>query len=138
MDKQKDIGYCEVCRKQFGYSLIHNGFNDSAYAYCDACGMTALLSGWYENIPETTDIKFHQVIAENVEPFLKDCKCGGKFRKNASPRCPHCNSELSAIEATKYIEQNALGTKQGWRWQQNWQGLYCIIIENKCVTDNWK
>jgi len=138
MAEKQDTGNCETCSKNFGYALIHNGFNDSAYAYCDSCGEIAILSGWFSDIPTNSNIKFHQVISEEVEPFLKNCECGGRFRKNASPHCPHCNAELSAIEATKYIEQNAVGTQLGWRWQQNWQGLYCIVIENKLVKDNWK
>jgi hypothetical protein len=27
----------------FSYQLIHNGFSDTAFAYCDRCGRTALL-----------------------------------------------------------------------------------------------
>jgi hypothetical protein len=45
MARTHDIGDCEHCKKKFGYYLIHNGFNDSAYAYCDTCGSTALLDG---------------------------------------------------------------------------------------------
>ena len=97
-----------------------------------------MLDAWYPKIPKHTGLKFHQAITESVEPLLKPCECGGRFRRGASPRCPHCNSELSAIEATKYIEANAPGTKGGWRWQQDWVGLYCIIIEDRMVKDNWK
>jgi hypothetical protein len=138
MSRNKDIGYCEACHKQFAYDLIHNGFNDSAYAYCDKCGETCLLSAWYDKIPKAAKLRFHQVIDDSVEPFLRRCGCGGKFKKGASPRCPHCYAELSAVAATEYIEKNAPGAKMGWRWQQNWEGLYCIIVEDKVVTDNWK
>jgi len=44
-------GSCEHCRHEFPYALIHNGFNDSAFAYCDACGTTSILSGWFKSIP---------------------------------------------------------------------------------------
>ena len=136
MSREKDIGYCETCHKQFGYYLIHNGFNDSAYAYCDTCGEACLLNLWH--LPKGVEIKDYGVIPESVEPFLKSCECRGTFRKGASPRCSHCNSILSPIEATKYIEANAPAAKDGWRWQQSWEGLYCIIIEDKVAHDCWK
>jgi len=118
--------------------LVHNGFNDSAYAYCDRCGRTSILSGWHDKIPSRAQLKLHQAFPESTEPYLEKCKCEGSFKRDASPRCPHCNTELSAIAATTYIEKNAPGTQKGWRWQQNWQGIYCIIVEGKSVTNNWK
>ncbi len=93
MSAKQDIGKCEMCSKNFGYALIHNGFNDSAYAYCDICGETAILSGWFNDIPAQSNFKLHQVISEEVEPFLKSCECGGRFKNDASPRCLHCNTE---------------------------------------------
>ena len=96
----------------------------------------SMLSLW--TVPQGIEIKDYGVIPQQIEPLLKDCECGGKFRKGASPRCPHCNSELSAVKATKYIEANAPATRDGWSWQQSWEGLYCIIVEGKCVEDNWK
>lgn len=138
MSTEEDKGRCEICSGQFTYFLVHNGFNDSAYAYCDRCGRTSILSGWHDGIPAGVQLKLHQAISETAEPYLEDCECGGKFKRKASPRCPHCKGELSAIAATSYIEKNAPGTQSGWRWQQNWQGIYCIIVEGKSVTDNWK
>lgn len=39
-----DIGQCETCGENFTYQLIHNGLNESAFAYCNRCGCTALLT----------------------------------------------------------------------------------------------
>ena len=133
-----DTGHCGECGRSFRYDLIHNGFNDSAYAYCDRCGKTSILSGWHEGVPEGAGLKLHQVIGQGVERFLCLCECGGSFRRGAAPRCPHCRAELSAAGATEFLEKNAPGTKQGWRWQQSWEGLYCIIIEGRSISDNWK
>ncbi len=137
MSRKQDIGVCDTCHQQFSYYLIHNGFNDSSYTYCDKCGKTSLLDHWHNNLPKGIKLKY-QVIDKRVTSFLKSCDCGGTFKKGASPRCPHCNSVLSAVEATTYIENNAPGSKKGWRWQKNWEDVYCIIIENKLVEDNWK
>jgi len=136
MSSQKDIGSCETCRKEFRYSLIHNGFNDSAYAYCDKCGETCLLNLW--QLPKGLEIKDYGVIPQSAESFLRHCVCEGVFRKVASPRCPHCNSVLSPVAAAKYIEANAPATKDGWRWQQTWEDLYCIIVEDRLSNDCWK
>jgi hypothetical protein len=136
MARKHDIGDCEHCNKKFGYYLIHNGFNDSAYAYCDACGMTALLDGW--KVPKNVPMALHQIIAAAIEPHLAPCQCGGSFRADAWPRCPHCQQPLSADRAAGYIELQAEGAKKGWRWQRAWTGLYCIIIEDRVVRDIWK
>jgi hypothetical protein len=36
-----------------------------------------------------------------------------------------------------YIEKNSLGTSKGWRWQRNWQGMYCIVIDGRLIENNW-
>ena len=136
MAREHHIGNCENCKKQFGYYLIHNGFNDSDYAYCDACGLTALLDGW--KVPKGIHMIPHQNITPEIEPHLVLCSCGGFFRSGASPRCPNCQQPLSPIHAADYIERQAEGAKKGWRWQRDWTGLYCIIIEDKVVNDVWK
>ena len=136
MTRTKDEGICEHCRKTFGYYLIHNGFNESSYAYCDQCGMPVLLHT--EKIPKGVNVEPHQVITQDVERHLLPCSCGGSFRSGAGPRCPHCHDRLSPVSATEYIEAHAEGTKAGWRWQKTWAGLYCIIIEDRFVQDVWR
>ncbi len=37
-------GDCEHCGRLYRYSLWHSGFGDNSYAYCDDCGMLALLN----------------------------------------------------------------------------------------------
>lgn len=132
----KNKGTCETCGKAFEYALLHNGFNDSAYAYCDQCGKLTILDGW--KVPKGIDLKIHQMITADIEPYLSRCSCGGRFMVGATPRCPHCKKALSAETATKWIEANAPGTAKGWRWQRSWSGLYAISIDGSYVKDNWK
>jgi hypothetical protein len=73
-----------------------------------------------------------------MEVHLEPCSCGGRFLKGSSPRCPECKQPLSASEATSYIEDQAPGTKKGWRWQQNWSDIYGVIINGLRVNDNFK
>jgi hypothetical protein len=134
-----DSGECEHCGKQFGYYLIHSGFNDTCYAYCTDCGMTAELSVYSKEMPQLpSDCDPFREICVELEPHIQSCMCGGTFKKGASPRCPHCKQRLSAEAATIYIERNAPGTKGGWAWQKHWHDLYCIVIENRFVTNNFK
>jgi hypothetical protein len=126
---------CSECHRAFGYRLIHSGFNDNAYAYCTQCGMTAILSGY--GIPPDTGARSFEAITVQAETYLDPCACGGRFTRGAAPRCPYCNTALSADRLADAIEANAPGTAKGWRWQRNWTGLYCLIIEDRMVKDNW-
>jgi hypothetical protein len=136
MARRHDLGNCENCNKQFGYYLIHNGFNHSSYAYCDTCGLTALLDGW--KAPKSAHMIPHQIITPEVECRVAPCQCGGLFSAGASPRYPRCKEPLSAARAADWIESQAEGAKSGWRWQRTWTGLYGIIVEDKVVHDVWK
>lgn len=137
MAREQSVGTCESCNAQFGYYLIHSGFNDSVYAYCGLCGKTAILSTLDKRFPKLPDCPIYQEICDAMEPYLQPCDCGGHFRRGSSPRCPQCKAALGAEFAASYIEEGAPGAKSGWRWQQSWSGLYCIIIEEQCVTDNF-
>jgi hypothetical protein len=138
MSNSVDRGRCEHCSRDFAYALLHNGFNDSAYAYCDSCCNVAVLSAWHKGIPSGAAFRAHGPISEATESWLQPCPRGGSFKANASPRCPHCNGLLSAESARTWIEQNAAGIAKGWRWQGSWSGLYCIVIEHQAVKDNWR
>lgn len=123
-------GDCEHCGRFYRYTLWHSGFGDNSYAYCDACGMLALFN--YSNeyvaaLPPPAD-KFGE-IERSWENYLQRCPCGGSFRKGAWPRCPTCNEKLSATHAAEHIEAQALGAR-GWKWQNNWSGLYCIAMND--------
>ena len=100
--------------------------------------MTALLSGWYKNIPAGAPLRVQGPIQLETEQWLQPCSCSGHFRRDASPRCPHCNAVLSAELATRYIEKNAPGARRGWRWPRVWPGMYAIVIANRIVNNNWR
>jgi hypothetical protein len=137
MGRRDGDGECSSCHATFEYYLIHNGFNDSAFGYCDSCGMTALFSAWSKTIPEGVELNAHGPIALRLEPFIGPCVCGGHFRADAPPRCVQCRAPLDAVASTIFIEKNAPATKAGWRWQRSWKGLYAIVIDDRCVDDPW-
>ena len=137
--RELSLGECEHCAKQFSYYLVHAGFNDSSYAYCNECGLTAHLSLYDRRMPkELKDCPPFQEICVDLEKYIQPCGCGGAFKKGASPRCPHCKNPLSAEAAATWIETNAPSRKKGWAWQRNWHETYSIVIENRLVSDNFK
>ncbi len=129
-------GSCEHCKSSFQYRLIHNGFNDSAYAYCDECSFTVPLCV-YAHAAQRVGLTLYERITKEIEAFLKPCPCGGLFLASAGPKCPNCFRPLSATKARSFIERNAAGTAKGWRWQGSWSGLYSIALNDNIVDDWW-
>jgi hypothetical protein len=130
------IGSCEHCGASFEVKLIHNSVNDSSYAYCGDCGRTAILFACSKRWPDS--VKWtHAEIANEMEPYLLPCQCGGKFSKGSSPRCPKCRQVLSADKATGYIEAPSPGATKGWRWQRDCHGVYGVVVDGRIVHDNF-
>ena len=72
------------------------GFNESAYAYCNQCSFTVLLSGWAGHpAARRVNLRIHERMTPDVEPLLKRCPCGGVFLAEADPKCPRCAQTLS-------------------------------------------
>jgi predicted amidophosphoribosyltransferase len=137
-EREQKLGICDQCSKDFRYYLVHNGFNESWYVYCDLCGKTAILNLYSPKISELWSTRPIQGrIPHEIESHLLPCSCGGRFLAAATPRCPHCIQPLSPVTAASWIEKEAPGAKKGWRWQKNWDGLYCIVIERCSVRDNF-
>jgi hypothetical protein len=139
--REQSIGTCGQCGSKFHYYLVHSGFNNSSYAYCDKCGCTALLDCYDKRFPPELKAMPLTVLLNEIpkeaEQYLEPCDCGGRFRKGAAPCCPACGESLSAASAAKWIEANAPGREQGWRWQRSWSDVYAIVIANRSVTNNF-
>ena len=131
------FGTCDHCSVQFPYALIHNGFNDSAYAYCDSCGTVGFISAWQSDIPKEANFRAQGPISPETAKLLAPCSCGGRFRLMAAPRCPSCHTELDAQGAAIWIERQALGTSKGWQWQRSWSGLYALMIGKQSTLLQW-
>ncbi len=130
-------GNCSSCKQTFEYRLV-SGFNDSAYAYCDLCGLTALFNVYSKSVPKGRKLDIGAPIPSVLEEFVSQCSCGGHFSGSAKPRCTHCHEVLDALEATRFIESNAPGATKGWRWQRTWTGSDAIIIGGRVIEDPWK
>lgn len=121
------LGTCEQCGHEFAFRIIHNGFNETGYAYCDACGRVGFLDTHDERLTEFRNGGgWPGALPDKLAEFLNECACGGRFRFGACPRCPKCRQALSASKARVWIERSAAPE---WKWQGDWTGCYCIQIE---------
>jgi hypothetical protein len=98
--------------------------------------MTALLGG-YGLVPDSVQVRWYQAISTELEGHLRRCPLAGASRAAPHPRCPYCKQALSADAVAAPIEAHSPGTAKGWRWPRNWTGLYCVIVEDRVVNDNW-
>lgn len=126
-----DKGDCEHCGRDFHYQLTNAAFGDFSYAYCDSCGTLATIrydSVAFADLPPAAEP--YRQIDKLWEPRLHRCGCGGSFRVGASPRCIHCNSQLSPQHAATYIQSNLPQRRSGWKWPDSWSDEYCLSIED--------
>ncbi len=135
--QSQPLGTCSHCTAKFEYELIHNGFNDSCFAYCDSCGTAGFMSAWRSDIPAEAVFRAHGPVSIETEHLLAACECGGRFRISAAPRCPSCRMELDAQASASWIEKNAPGTSKGWAWQRSWQGLYALVVGGDSTELQW-
>ncbi len=135
MKTPNHTGWCHQCGCEFPFEVIHCGFNEASYAYCEDCGTVALLAAGYK---EKRGIPRHRGIEAEGEPQLSACPCSGRFAAGASPRCPHCRGALDATQASEYIEAAIRPVAAGWNWQRNWEGLYCMIVDRRVTHDRLK
>ena|SRR5690348_16064586 len=141
MAREQYQGECENCGQSFHWYPVHNGFNQSFYAYCSGCGSTAILDFW------GTPLTHHPAVAKlvggaipnEIEGLLEPCSCGSRFCTSARPRCPHCDHELlpraaGACEAASQPQR----TRRDWPLTWNPAQVYCVIINDKVVYNPFK
>ena len=129
---------CASCREMFSFELIHNGLNDTCYAYCGTCGTCALFDYPYQK-PECQPHWQNALPASSeLLAFAKRCDCGGIFDANAIPRCPHCFAALSATELTPAIETASFGTSVDWGCQGSWDGPYSFVTNGRLTENPWR
>ena len=133
MSRVDGRGRCESCRAVFPYEIVHNGFNDSMFAYCELCGTTAIVNVLEAERRLGELPRVLAPIPSIVETAIQPCSCGGRFRGDAPARCPSCYAALSADRAAAWLEAG----RAGWQWQRSWAGLYALILGGRVVFDPW-
>ena len=133
MWRESGRGTCESCGAEFPYMLIHNGFNDTAYAYCDSCGRVGTLGLLGHHAPGLK----HGRLEEALVARLPNCTCGGHFSSRATPRCPACHASLDPVLAAGYIERDAPGARGAWRWSRTWTGIESFSVTDNPIEHEW-
>lgn len=136
MPREQHAGECDACGQMFRWYTIHNGFNNSFYAYCSGCGTTAILD--FYGTPLTQHPAVAKLIAgeipKQVEDLLKPCTCGSRFLPGARPRCPNCAHELlPRAGANDYASAGSQRKARGWPLTWNPAQIYCVIINDRVV-----
>lgn len=80
----------------------HAGFSDQGFLYCNLCPNILLFSSYdpeFEKLVGKTKIPWSLSLEEKrkIESQLRPCPCGGRFRFDAYPRCPHCNKNVQSL-----------------------------------------
>ena len=95
---------CPHCRKKIRLRQkhpYHAGFSNRAFLYCDSCASILLFGSYNPRYTGIVGQKHPWMLSpaekERVESRLKPCPCGGRFRFDAHPRCPHCGGDLQTL-----------------------------------------
>jgi hypothetical protein len=114
---------CPNCHQKINSEypdIIHSGFNDSGFLYCDKTGDLLTWSSfdkkYIELIGQTQPWQLSTKQKAIIESSLKACDCGGRFLFSATPRCPNCNSPIPGILNDNIhwvrLKKHINGTKQ--------------------------
>lgn len=95
---------CPSCKQRILLDhpdVVHAGFDDSGFLYCDKNGDLITWSTFDDTYQKLIG-QIHPWLLSNdqkriVEISLKECDCGGKFIYSAPPRCPNCNYPIPNI-----------------------------------------
>lgn len=98
------IHLCNFCKYQIiiDYpNIIHSGFNDSGFMYCDNCPNILTWSIYDRNYEKLVNGKVPWLLNDSEKNLIEEsvikCESGGNFRFSAKPRCPNCNNIISEI-----------------------------------------
>ncbi|HXD88748.1 MAG TPA: hypothetical protein VN641_19820 [Urbifossiella sp.] len=96
---EAEVVACPGCGERL-FAVIHSPFCDDHRLYCDRCPRAAEVSFYdpvcmavVDKLP--ADRTWEQTMAA-IEPLLRPCACGGRFRGDAPRRCPSCATVVPA------------------------------------------
>jgi hypothetical protein len=100
---------CPSCGVRL-FRVIHSPFCDDHRLYCDACPRAIEISYYDPNYVKVLNNlgqgHTREQIMATVEPLLKPCKCGGRYRDKSPRHCFSCWTVVPAAathDLTPYI-----------------------------------
>ncbi len=117
---------CPACHKTINTKgIYHAGFGDEAFLYCDRDSSVLTFNAYddtYRRLvpdkmpwPPGAGGSLTTQEQNQIEKTLKPCPCGGIFRFQNVPKCPHCGASIAnTIDSIHYmvIGKNIDGDKQ--------------------------
>ena len=101
---QVQFHLCRFCEYKINISypnIIHSGFNENGFMYCDSCPNLLTWSIFDFNYEQLINNKVPWLLNDDekniIERSVIKCECGGNFKFSAQPRCPNCNNEIPEI-----------------------------------------
>ncbi len=95
---------CPNCKKLILLKqeyLYHAGFSNRGFLYCELCPTILEFSSYDRNYKKFIRDKGPWPLAVDekqlIEKHLKYCPCGGRFRFDAPPKCPHCLGSIASL-----------------------------------------
>lgn len=97
---------CPHCKKNICIKQkypYHIGFSNRGVLYCNLCPNLLKFDTYnpfFISVLDEQHIHPWALTSEEkrkVESHLKLCPCGGRFRFDAYPRCPHCNENIQSL-----------------------------------------
>ena len=124
-------GDCEHCLRTFRYTLLHAGFGDFSYAYCDCCGMLATFN-YSDSILVNLPPPYRTAPGNRLPTgsrFSIPAHAADIFAQELRRVACSATRALSAEHAAAHIERNSVGaaadgtgketgpTCIAWRWK---------------------
>ena len=83
---------CLHCRETVDF-YHYSGMGDLApHFYCDTCSNILFRESYRQEI---RDNEITEELLEKISMELPKCLCGGQFRVDSNPMCPHCGKEIA-------------------------------------------
>jgi ribosomal protein S27AE len=96
---EAEILTCPGCGARL-FAVIHSPFYDDHRLYCDRCPRAVEISyydGVYRQAVDRLPAQYTGAqLRAAIEPLLRGCSCGGRFRWDAPRHCFHCGAEVPA------------------------------------------
>lgn len=92
--------------------FYHAGFSNMGFLYCSQCTAIFEFSSFndcYERLfPDKHPWSLTEQEKRKFEKHIKKCPCGGCFRFDALPKCPHCLGSIASLLPDKihFVEVN--------------------------------
>ena len=96
---EAEVVACPGCGEQL-FAVLHSPMCDDHRLYCDRCPRAVEVSYYDPVLRREVDQlpaehSWEQVMAA-IEPLLRPCRCGGRFRGLAPRHCFRCGAEVPA------------------------------------------